>query len=44
MYKYIAITDGHLDEDPYQFGFKRGHSTDLCTYVFKKHCKILYIS
>jgi len=35
MYKHIATIDGYLDEDPYQFGFKRGHSTDLCSYVFK---------
>jgi len=35
MYKYIATIDGYLDEDPYQFGFKCGQSTDLCTYLFK---------
>jgi len=35
MYKYIATIDGYLDEDPYQFGFKRGHSTDLCICVYK---------
>jgi len=30
-----SVTDGYLDEDPYQFGFKCGHSTDMCrpTYV-----------
>jgi hypothetical protein len=35
MYRYIAAVDGNVTDDPHQFGFKRGHSTDICTYVFK---------
>ena len=35
MYSYIAAIDDCLNDHPYQFGFKRDHSTDLCTYAFK---------
>jgi len=35
MYKYTSTIDGYVNEDPYRFDFKRSHSTDLCTYVFK---------
>ena len=35
IYKYVATIDGCITDDPHQFGFKRGHSTDICTYVLK---------
>ena len=43
MYNYIATIDSCMTDDPHQFGFKRGHSADICTYVFKNTVRY-YIS
>jgi len=48
MYNYIAsllqLMVVYLNKDPYQFGFKRGHSTDLYVYICVLNPVRYYIS